>query len=233
MAFIGTIHNLDGFIKRYIAGETEQKLAGEIGISRTALRTRLISNGVKIRGCSEANTIRMSHLSRKQRLKITSAAHTAVRGFKQSDEHRTKISKTLENNGAYGSGAERKLAEILCSKGINTIPQKSIYKYNVDLAFQEYPIAVEIFGGMFHSFGRHKARHFRRVKDILDSGWHIVIIWINGFDYPLGIGSADYLIRFCDELRLNPSLPRQYRVIFGNGDICPIRKSYLNDRPII
>jgi hypothetical protein len=44
-------------------------------------------------------------------------------------------------------------------------------------------VTVDIFGGNFHSYGRHKKRYPKRMNYLLKNGWTSIIIWTTyGFD---------------------------------------------------
>src|SRR5437764_402015 len=75
-------------ITRYNRGETEQAISLSLGVSRPAVRRRLIEAGIRPRSYSEAQFIRMKRLTASERLRLSAAAHAAVRGKRQSEKHR-------------------------------------------------------------------------------------------------------------------------------------------------
>ena len=67
---------------------------------------------------------------------------------------------------------------MLVARGITFVPQRAVAQYNIDLAIGD-SIAVEVFGGGWHGYGRHAARFEERTRYLLSHGWHQVVIWIN------------------------------------------------------
>jgi hypothetical protein len=86
--------DLDNLLKRYRSGESEQQLAQSYGVGRSIIRRILTENGVQPRGIGEAQLLRMQRLSPEERQALAAAAHAAVRGTKQSVEHRESIART-------------------------------------------------------------------------------------------------------------------------------------------
>ena len=108
----------------------------------------------------------------------------------------------------------------LSERGLDVTPQRAIGPYNLDIAVNAPLIAVEIYGGKWHSTGTHRIRHFERCKYLLDLGWNVVIVWVDGLRYPLDIGADNYIVAFVEQLRRAPTVRGQYRVILGNGRTC-------------
>jgi len=208
-------------LKRYLAGESINKLSKELGISRPVISRFLRQRGASIRGAHEQQRMSLVHIPREERRRWTLAAHAAVRGKRQAKEHRLKIAATRERDGIGIARLEVILADLLRERGWTVIPQKAICQYNVDMAFAEAPVAVEVFGGQWHTVRRHAARYRRRTKDILDAGWHLCVIWVIK-SYPLEITGVDKLVALAEFARANPSAPRQEQVIYGNGEPCAI-----------
>lgn len=222
------VANLDNFLKRYIVGESEKKLACEAGINRWTFRQRLLDAGIRPRNQSEAEKLKWAGMTPAQRAHQVDGAHAASRGRILSfrEKHAQALGK--EKRLCHVAPIETELATTLRAYGLCITQQKAIGTYNVDVAIHVPPIAVEIFGGSWHCYGRHLARFHKRIKYILDQGWHVVIIWLDARRYPLRKGAIEYLVVLQQELSGNPVSQRQYRVILGDGQLAPIRKSYLN-----
>ena len=222
------IPNLNDLLQRYIAGESENKLAREAGVNRWTFRQRLLAAHIDPRTQPEAERFKWARMTPAERERQISAAHAAVRGrilsFREKHAQALGKEKALCNTAPI----ETELATTLRTRGLCITQQKTIGIYNVDVAIDVPPIAVEIFGGSWHCYGGHLARFHKRVKYILNEGWHVVIIWLDARRYPLGKGAIEYLLSLRQELSGNPPSRRQYRVILGNGQLAPIRKSYLN-----
>jgi Helix-turn-helix domain len=201
-------------VQRYVAGESEKALAEAFGVSRQPIRRLLIESGVPIRGRSEAMYARMANTSPEDRAKLSDAAHAAVRGVPKSAEFLLARAAGVERRGAsYGnvSAAEQILMKTLEAQGLKVTPQKAIGPYNVDLATGT--VAVEVFGGGWH---RTKS-HGERLRYILDAGWDMIYIWVDGRHFPLAAGAAEYVIAHAEIRDRDPAAPRGYWVIRGGG----------------
>ena len=222
------IPDAENLARRYLAGESLYKLSREIGIARGPLRDCFKSKGMQIRNCSNAMIIRMNRIGFDGRRKLTRAANIAARGRNVPISEKIKMARTNELRGNGISFIERQLADNLLANGYIVNHQTAVGPYNIDLTFNITPVAVEIFGGYFHMFGRAAARMKKRTKYILDQGWSLIICWVNGKTYPLTIGGTNEIINFAKMTRLNPTSKSQYRVILGNGDTAPIDECYFN-----
>jgi hypothetical protein len=117
---------------------------------------------------------------------------------------------------------------MLAERGIDSIAQRAIGVYNVDLA--ALPVAVEVLGGGWHSI---KTVHAERTPYILDEGWHLVMVWDYEGRSSLGPGAADYVVAFLDEVRRNPPATCQYRVISGQGKLLAACGREDNEFPLV
>ncbi len=222
------VPNLDDFINRYVTGESEKKLAAELGMSRCAFRQRLVENGVTARNRSEGMIARWNTTSDDDRIAMVTNAHAAVRGVKRSTGELVKRAAVHEQKISNAPIVETTLYNLLRDNKLDATMHRAIGKYNVDVAVNTPAIAVEIFGGGWHAYGSHLVRFYERTKYILDDGWSVVVIWLDARRYPFSLACADYIISFAEELRLNPPVRGQYRVILGDGNLAPIAKSHLN-----
>lgn len=203
----------DVIVKRYIAGESENALAKAYGVSRTMIRTRLIRSGITIRSYSAANLLKASQMTPEERKANSAAAHAAVKGMKHTWEQLCCRAQSREGTQGNRSEAELLLERWLIERGIPVIPQKAVGKYNVDLG--AFPVAVEVFGGGWHFY----KDHVERFNYLFDRGWHIVIVYVNGRLSVLTPGAADYIVSFFQQATSNPTAPREYRVIWGEGKL--------------
>jgi len=202
---------------RYAAGESENALANAYGISRSSIQIRLETAGVERRNQTEANRLLAENTPQGEHLRRIAIAQEATRGGTHSEEHRCKLAKTNERRRNKTSQAELLVIKWLTERGLTTIPQKAIGRYNVDIGAA--PIAVEILGGSWHAT---KSIHPKRSRYILDRGWHLVFIWTHALRSPLQPAVADYIIALVNEFRSNPPSTGQYRVIRGDGKLLAI-----------
>lgn len=208
--------DLGHLLERYRSGESEQSLSKSYGVSRGVIRRILTENGVQPRSGSEAQTIRMERLSAEERIALAAAAHAAVRGSKQTIEHREAAARTNGNRLNNVSITEMTIANWLRDHGRDVSQQTPVGPYNCDITFSR--VAVEVYGGNWHFSGRHQARAQERIRHFFDRGWHFVIVLV-GPDFPLLPTITDYLITFAEEARRNPSSVRQYRMVGGDGEL--------------
>jgi len=220
--------NLSDLLQRYVAGESENKLAREAGINRWTFRRRLLEAGIAPRNQSESESVKWANMSPATRRAQVAAAHNAVRGTKRTYAAGARRALGVQRTLANASPIEFALADALRERGLSVTQQRAIGMYNVDVALDACALAVEVFGGNWHACGSHAARFHQRVVDLLNGGWHLVIIWVDGRRYPLGVGAINHLVALSQELGRNPAAPRQYRVMLGNGQPAPIRQMYLN-----
>lgn len=199
----------------YASGESVKALSVKYGVCRPLIR--------EIRDRSAANVTRMAKLSPVERLRLTDSAHAAVRGVSQSEKHRGKIAATRERRKTQASIYEDRLAGLLADRRLSPIPQKAVGRYNVDLALTESSVAVEVFGGHWHSSGRHATTYRKRTDYILDEGWSLVVVWCNAL-YPIGDGAADYIVSVHQACSSRETGRGQEHVIWGNGHGGPVRE---------
>lgn len=224
--------NPNYWIERYISGVSVNKLSCEAGVSRSVIGRLLTENGVALRTQSESERVKWDRMSSEQRRRQVKAANIAVRGKTKTRGAKIRQALGKEKYLTNVSPVESVLADRLTGS-FSTTQQKAIGFYNVDIAVNIPTVAVEIFGGGWHSYGRHKNRFAKRTKYILDSGWHMLIVWVDGRRYPLGETGISKIVSFVDEAGRLPSGIRQYGVILGNGDPAPVSDRYFNSRPII
>jgi hypothetical protein len=210
---------VDEIVERYLAGASVNALANDYGVSRNVIELRLKDRGVHLRDVTEANRLMMSRRSPEEHQRNAEAAHRAVRGRKVPFETRCKIALARERKQLTVSPFERRLKGWLREEfGIEATPQRAVGPYNVDLA--AHPVAVEVFGGGWHSAGAHAARTPDRTRYILDQGWNLVIVWVDDSrKHPLGIRAAQYVAAFVEESRRDPTLQGEYRVVWGDGHV--------------
>jgi len=222
------IPGLDLLLARYLAGESENALAHEAGANRSTFRRRLLKADITPRGRSLAGHLKWDRMSALQREAQVRAAHAANVGRIPSWEERRHQAQTRQSRLLTISPVERTLATGLAAHGLIPIAQYALGIYNIDIALDASALAVEVFGGKWHAFGRHRSRFFERTIYILNSGWHLLVVWVDGKHYPLGAAAVEYIIALAKDISRNPATPRQYRVILGNGEPAPVLKTHLN-----
>ena len=222
------IPNLDNLLRRYVAGESENKLAREAGINRWTFRRRILKAGIIPRNGSSSMLLRWQNSAPEERAALIAPAHAAARGSKRTVVQLHTKALGTQRTLANTSPVEYALADALTARGYAVTQQLAVGPYNIDVTVDGVPVAVEVFGGYWHGYGHHAWRFFERSKYLLDSGWHLLVVWVEGRNYPLDASGIEYVISFLEEVRRNPPFPCEYRVILGNGQFAPIHKRYLN-----
>lgn len=213
----------------YVSGQSELALAKKHHVSRNVITRILTRHSIPRRGITQAQRLAHSRLTIAERKAMTRRANEAARGRKLSESEQIKHALTYYRTKRYAVPVETELAQMLTSIGLAVEQQFPVGPYNVDVSIQTPPIAVEIFGGGWHSYGNHAARHCQRTKYLLDLGWSVVAIWVDAKSHPLRPAVADYLIAFANQLGAHPPARGEYRVVWGDGKLPPVHSRYLND----
>lgn len=203
-------------VRLHLEGATQDQIAEVVGRAQSTVSSVLLRRGYRIER-SAASTRRWASMTAEQRAAQVGAAHEAVRGMTRAlgDLERRALGK--ERTRAHATIEELELAACLERLGIECVPQKAIGKYNIDIGAE--PVAVELFGGNWHADGRHRARLPQRVEDLADAGWNLYIAWCalgRSLDIP---AVAQDVIAFLELSRRDPAFRRQYRVVWGDGEL--------------
>lgn len=192
-------------------------IADRLEISRDLLKNELIRQGIKIRTQSEQESAKWAIMDEKSRKKQVKDCHIATKGCKKSFKTLEKRAKTMEKVKTLHIGIfESIIADKITSNGFSIVTQKAIGKYNIDI-FVNGRIAVEVWGGGWHFYGRHKARFSKRTKEVLNSGHPLIIVNITNTCNIDAIYSN--LIRLLNILCSNPSPACEYWMIRSTGDL--------------
>lgn len=218
-------------VSLYNAGSSVNALSKRFDVDRRTIYKRLVEVGITPRGPSESMYIHMGQLSAKERSRRTAAAHSAIRGKRQTFEHLCKRAIGVEASGE-GSRIEKRCISWLSDAGFSCTPQKAVGPYNVDIALDGFPVAVEIFGGNWHAYGEHAARFEKRVEYILNAGWHLVIIWVIR-DYPLEPGAIDYIVSLAELISSGKAERCEEHMIRGDGELTSFGYRQLHGLPVI
>lgn len=208
----------------YQSGTSAESIAKKHGTSRRAINARLNKMSIPIRGIREANVLFVSQLSPTEKKRKAMAAHDAVRGTKHTEEHRHKISRYNEKNPRM-SKYEVALNNELVNRGLTTKPQKSLSRYNIDIAVPEHKVAIEIMGGWHNS--PKAIDSFNKKSELLFSlGWFIIVIWpANCFDKTL---LSDLVDDICNDRKSGLLAHNAHYVVRGNSNPSIIGHKFLN-----
>jgi very-short-patch-repair endonuclease len=160
----------------------------------------------------------------------TKKAHDTVRGSKRSIETLTHHSKALEGRINKNSLGEKQFYDVMIRSGFNIIPQKSVDVYNLDFAFHQFPIGMEIFSGYFHDM--RDPILIKRFKHLFNLGWNIVIVKTDS-KHVITDSIANYFHSLLELFSKNPTIRSHYQVIGCDGQILSPYRINFNDRAII
>lgn len=205
----------DKAIAMYADGIGIKGVADALHCSRTKIANVLKKHGVHIRNASEQQQARMDRSTPEQIKHLTAKAHAATAGRKVSIETKRQIALTREKRLFGQSENERRLIDMLSAYGLTCIPQLAVGPYNCDIAIA--PVAVEVLGGNWHWTGQHRSRAQERTYYFLNCGWHVLYIVANASS-PLTVDTAKYVADFIHFARSNPSIQREYRVVWRAGE---------------
>lgn len=211
--------------ERFTSGESKSSIAHSFGVNLSIVQNMLAYCGIPRAGSQkEGIKLRYSFMSDEARKEITKKANQGRKGNIDTYERKIRRAKTNSQNFTNVSKYERTFAELLTENGIEFTQQANIGIYNADFAVGN--IAVEIFGGGWHAYGEHLARLAKRTNYILNNGFNLFIIWVGiGNDKVITINALNDLIKWRQELSLNPSTFGKYRVIRGNGEFVSVGSS--------
>lgn len=147
----------------------------------------------------------------------TKAAHNAVRGMKRTIEDLEKRALGKEKKPPKMSRWETLFSDWLTSQNIPFTYSKAFGKYNIDFAIGD-SVAVELYGGAFHSDGRAAARLNDRMTYILNRGWNVYIIWCLSYEKSIFPGCLDDFLVFLKHTGRDEAFRGKYRVIWSDGD---------------
>ena len=106
---------------------------------------------------------------------LTKQAHRAAKGYRRSDDALINRALSVQEKAKL-SKLEKFILEYFNNNGLFPIPLYAIYKFNIDLAFPEHKLAVEIHGGNFHTTPKKIKQDMAKEEYLKSIGWNIVVI---------------------------------------------------------
>ncbi|KKL03543.1 hypothetical protein LCGC14_2625110 [marine sediment metagenome] len=220
MSRIIVISNADDLVNRYLSGESINQLSKIFGISRSVAARILTENGIELRNQSEAEKVKWDRMTAGQRERQVDAAHKATKGKEKTFEVLCKAAIAREKKPSNIGKDEIRLKRMLETRGHIVIGQKAVGPYNIDLGVvaSETTVAVEVFGGWWHWYGKHAAIIDKRFRYLLNRGWYIIVV--NSTDrHPITENTADYISDLINSISRNPPTFCKYWVIRGAGEL--------------
>lgn len=220
--------NKAAIIADYTSGMSCLAVANKYEVSRSVIHRILKESSIVIRSSSEANKISASCRTPEENAALVKSAHEAIKGKTYSNEELRKRAISRQNTfSCFTSPYEKAIANELTHKGIDFIPQFAIDKYNIDFAIWDN-IALEVYGGGWHTTGRAALRFDDRSKKIFDSGRSIVICWCTNSSAFNAAAVTEYLITLNKILCSDPASRCRHYVIGGDGNVSTIGCDKLN-----
>jgi predicted transcriptional regulator len=212
----------------YESGMWKNEIAESTGISEGAVGKYLAKLGIPIaNNRADAMSNRISRMTDDEIAAMTAPAHEAVRGMKRTDADLVKRAKGKERVGKMVGQAEKDLYALLIDMGLSPIPQKAVWKYNIDFMLNGN-IAVEVTGR--NRKPSNWPTYRERIKYLLNGGFALVYVWANT-TFPIEIGAAEYLVSFCEKASRDPSVFGKYWVIRRDGKLMTTGGMDNNDFP--
>lgn len=150
------------------------QIAVRYGASFASVCKWLADYGIPRRTPSEAKRLDMARFSREERLRIVANSHAAMAGRPQTDQHRNRIATTRQQTIAP-SKHEAVLIAALQAQGLTPVHEYAIHRYNVDLAFPDAKLAIEVHGGNWHRNSPAKMAQDAKKRSYLHGeGWRLL-----------------------------------------------------------
>jgi very-short-patch-repair endonuclease len=220
--------NIDDLVSAHQGGESVKRIAERLGCSRAVVVDRLTKAGVTPHTRSEAMHLRHAALTPEQRLALVSKAHEAVRGRVQTEEEKVRRAKTRFEKQSGVSPYALELRGHLQQLGWGVELEWPLGPYNLDIALDTLPVAVELHGGGWHNVGRHARRRAERLEYLRRCGWSVIEVWLvkAGWD-PI---SVSYQVQAIAKL-LSPDPPviGEHWMLRCDGELAPALRSYGHD----
>lgn len=186
-------------------------IAEKFNVSRCVVVRILNENGIQQPNRSEGMYTRMRNTSALERKKLTESAHNAVRGKRQTLDHRIKVANTrsvVRYDHLIGRG-EKELKKLLEERGIKPYWQAPIEAYNVDFLINGC-VAVELTTESSSRFTRN-AQQIHRFKKLAEHNIRVLGI---SFDAVESLaGNLDQIIADINILSSDKTPIRQHRVV--------------------
>lgn len=253
-----TPERMPELLAEYAVGTSEKALAAKIGVTRGTMRALLIRHGARIRGRSEAETVKWAAMKH-DRAAVERQCAAAWRAADARDETMEKAAVALYRTTNFGAGviadaigttrgnvkrlvmknggadrpAERRasgmqfaagsamisryelpLLVALRAEGLYPVHQYAVGACNVDFAFPELRVAVEV---ERRPLCDSKSLTSERCKYLFDRGWKILVVLDGkrrGINYP---SVAKKIVANLDVLRGDPPTACKYGVISRDG----------------
>lgn len=167
----------------YGRGVASYLIAKKLGISNTKVRDTLKKHGIKLRSHDITNKVSAARRTPEENRQITKKAAEANLGSTHSALHRVRLASSRQKNPTIDPVYELPLVQLCQKRGIEVIPQKAFYKYNVDLFLPAANVVIEIFGGGFHNKPQAVKLFNNKMQYLSSKNVPVVIVWADKITY--------------------------------------------------
>lgn len=224
----------DEIVARYADGMSANAISKAVGISRNAVNRELTKRGVQIRGQSEAEAAKWKIMRNIEGAveRQCRAAWDAARGRFDSIESRCARAISTQAAGNKIFRHETDLAVALADFGFPCTQQLAVGPYNLDIAINEFPVAVEVIGAPPWEFTKTKLRD--RTEYLLDRGWFVVFVRYHRRIRPVIIDhAAEQLVAYLDLARKDKTVFGKYGMVIGHPEYSPTSRYDLDGLPFV
>lgn len=201
---------IEDIISMYQDGKSENAIAKKFGVSRNAIRKRILDSGIKPRTQSEAESLKWSQMSDKARANQLQAAHNAATGRKRTIAERASVAaarEKLKYDHLIGVG-ETEFGELLTNAGIQFVSQKAVYTYNLDFAIGNVAVELTADRGRYSMFN---PKEIKRAKHLFKRGYHVLAVQFD--DVRSLIKAFDYILTNINKMSGLKPCSREYWVV--------------------
>jgi very-short-patch-repair endonuclease len=167
----------------YQRGVASYLIAKKLGISNTKVRAILKKHNVSLRSHDVTNKVSAAKRTPAENRAITKKASETNLGSIHSNLHRVRLAASRQKNPKIDPVYELPLLRACQELSIIAIPQKSFYKYNVDLYLPKENVVIEIFGGNFHNKPDAVILFENKIKYLSSKRVPVVVVWADKLTY--------------------------------------------------
>jgi very-short-patch-repair endonuclease len=157
-------------------GKSSIAIGKKFGVPGRTIRNHLIKLGVPIRGRNKALMLRWKSMNAQERENLIQAGQVAKSKRKQHPplSHNSYVQNAVKRQtDAQLNENEKQIMKLLNSVGLNPIPQYAFDVYNIDLAFPEQKVAVEV-DSCWHNRPSKVAGDKKKESVLKAAGWIVV-----------------------------------------------------------
>ena len=207
--------HLEAVHRAYDLGLPVLAISKAVGIGRATVDKCLADLGITKPTLSEGNRRSAAMLSPEYRKARAKPAHAAIRQLGERPHTRKIQSEREALSMRYVGRGEKEVLEHLSALGFDCIPQAARHGYNIDILVGS--VAVEIHNKT--SAPHLTTQTFCRTVNLLCAGLHVFYIRTGPSCPIISELAMKELVTFLDFASGNPSAPREYRVVRGDGQI--------------